>query len=246
VARPAPGDAGPPEFDYPGRDLEAMAFAPRYHAWIRDEFAPVLHGDVAEVGAGDGGFSHLLLALPLRSLTLYEPCAALQARQPPTLGRPDVTRKPTTLGADAPQSAFDAVLYVNVLEHIADDVRELALAHAALRPGGRLCVFVPALRWLTSAHDRRVGHQRRYGRAELRQKVEAAGFTIERLDWFDAPGVLGWALCMKLLGLTMQPATVALYDRAVVSWLRPLEQRWRPPVGKNLLLVARRSEAPAG
>lgn len=240
MTRAAPGADAPSEFDYPGRNLEAMAFAPRYHAWIRDEFAPVLHGDVAEIGAGDGGFSHLLLALPLRSLTLYEPCASLQARQPPLLARPDVTRRSCTLGADAPDAAFDAVLYVNVLEHIADDAHELALAHQALRPGGRLCLFVPALRWLTSAHDRRVGHQRRYGRAELRARVEAAGFRVERLDWFDAPGVLGWAVAMKLLGLPMRPATVALYDRAVVSWLRWLEQRWRPPLGKNLLLVARR------
>lgn len=45
---------------------------------------------------------------------------------------------------------------------------------------------------------------------------------------------------MKLLGLPMRPASVAFYDRAVVSWLRPLERRWRPPLGKNLLLVARR------
>lgn len=240
MARAAPGADSPSDFEYPGRDLEAMAFAPRYHAWIRDEFAPVLHGDVAEVGAGDGGFSHLLLALPLRSLTLYEPCAALQARQPPTLDRPGVTRRTRTLAADRPQAAFDALLYVNVLEHIADDAGELALAYAALRPGGRLCVFVPALRWLTSAHDRQVGHQRRYGRAELRSRVEAAGFSVVRLDWFDAPGVLGWALGMKLLGLPMRPAAVAFYDRAVVSWLRPLERRWRPPLGKNLLLVARR------
>jgi SAM-dependent methyltransferase len=240
VPRSAPAAAAASGFDYPGRDLEAMAFAPRYHAWIRDEFAPVLHGDVAEVGAGDGGFSRLLLALPLRSLTLYEPYAALQARQPAALARPGVTRRSTTLGAAAPQAAYDAVLYVNVLEHIAEDARELALAHAALRPGGRLCLFVPALRWLTSAHDRHVGHQRRYGRGELRRRVEGAGFQVERLDWFDAPGVLGWALGMKLLGLPMRPAAVALYDRAVVSWLRPLECRWRPPLGKNLLLVARR------
>lgn len=240
MARATSGAEPPSEHEYPGRDLEAMAFAPRYHAWIRDEFAPVLRGDVAEIGAGAGGFSHLLLALPLRSLTLYEPCAALQARQPPVLGRGDVARRTCTLAADQPQAAFDAVLYVNVLEHIADDARELALAHAALRPGGHLCVFVPALRWLTSEHDRRVGHQRRYGRAELRTRVEDAGFQIERLDWFDAPGVLGWAVAMKLLGLPMRPASVAFYDRAVVSWLRPLERRWRPPLGKNLLLVARR------
>lgn len=237
----APADAGAPRGVYAGRDLEAMAFAPRYHAWIRDAFAPWLQGDVAEVGAGCGGFSQLLLDLPLRSLTLFEPCAALAARQPAVLHRAHVVRHPTTLRQASPSAAFDALAYVNVLEHIADDEAELAAARTGLRPGGALCVFVPALPFLTAAHDRDVGHQRRYARTELRAKVERAGFAVRRLVWFDAPGALAWLVFMKWLRWPLRPASAALYDRGVVPWLRAVETRLPPPLGKNLLLVARRS-----
>lgn len=240
MPRSAPAAEGASGFDYPGRDLEAMAFAPRYHAWIRDEFAPFVRGDVAEVGAGTGVFSRELLRLPHRSLTLYEPCAALHGALAQALRGHDARLHATTLAAAGVHAAYDALLYVNVLEHILDDEAELAQARAALRPEGHLCLFVPALPWLYARHDRQVGHRRRYRRAELRDKLARAGLGVERLHWFDAPGVLAWALYARLLAQPMRPASSGLYDRLVVPWLRPLERRFRPPLGKNLLAVARR------
>lgn len=228
---------------YPGRDLDAMGSARRYHAWICDEFARDVRGDVAEVGAGDGEFSRLLLELAPRSLTMFEPSSAMFARQPDKLGGDTpVVRENSTFTARAAglRGAFDTMVYVNVLEHIEDDRGELALVHEALRPGGALCVFVPALSWLMSDHDRAIGHHRRYGRSELRDKVEGAGFRIERLHYFDSLGVASWWLCMRVLKLPLKPGSVELYDRAFVPALRALESRVRPPLGKNLLLVARR------
>ena len=219
-----------------------MGFAVRYHAWIRDEFAPAVRGDVAEVGAGDGAFSELLLQLQPRSLTLFEPCAAMHARQPErVVGDARVRRENIVFAERAGGEAeFDTVVYVNVLEHIEDDRGELRLMHRALRAGGRICVFVPALRWLMSDHDRAIGHLRRYERAELRDKVDEAGFAIERLHFFDSLGTLAWWLCMRVLKLPLRGGSVDLYDRAAVPLLRAFESRLRPPLGKNLLLVARK------
>lgn len=235
-----PDDDG---FGYEGRDLEAMAFARNYHAWIRDEFAAVVHGDVAEVGAGDGAFSELLLALAPRSLTLFEPSAAMLARQPPGLANhPSVHRVPSTLDAANRSGgpAFDCLLYVNVLEHVADDGRELAIAFDALRPGGHLCVFVPALPWLMSDFDRAIGHHRRYRRGELRDKLRRAGFELRRDCYVDGPGLLPWLLFVKLGRRHLAPSAVSIYDRRIVPWLRAIETRVRPPIGKNVLAVARR------
>jgi hypothetical protein len=46
---------------YFGKDLEAMSFANNYHRWILSEFLPYLGSSVAEVGAGTGSFSSLIL-----------------------------------------------------------------------------------------------------------------------------------------------------------------------------------------
>ena len=57
---------------------------------------------------------------------------------------------------------FDTVIYVSVLEHIADDLREFKLAKDVLTPGGKILIFVPALPFLYSPIDANTGHIRRY------------------------------------------------------------------------------------
>jgi hypothetical protein len=56
------------DFKYEGKDLEAMTFARNYHKWILDKFKSFLGKKVAEVGAGSGSFSELLLTLPIQEL----------------------------------------------------------------------------------------------------------------------------------------------------------------------------------
>ncbi|WP_419947528.1 methyltransferase domain-containing protein [Candidatus Palauibacter sp.] len=62
----------------------------------------------------------------------------------------------------------DSVVSVNVLEHVEDDEEELALMRSLLRPGGHLCLWVPALSALYAPYDRALGHHRRYQRRRTR------------------------------------------------------------------------------
>jgi len=229
---------------YEGSDLEAMVEAAAYHRWIRDEIAPYLGPRVAEIGAGRGTFSRLLLEVPaVRTLLAVEPAAAMHAHLRAALGAdPRVRALHGTLAdvADEVAGTLDAVLYVNVLEHVRDDAGELARARRALRPGGHLVVFVPALRWLYADFDASVGHHRRYHRAPLAALAGDAGLTVVRARYFDVAGVLPWLVAMRWLRLPLRAASVRLYDRAVVPVMRRVESVVAPPLGKNLLLVARR------
>jgi SAM-dependent methyltransferase len=236
VARPQPGG------EYAGRDLEAMDFAERYHRWILSEFRPFVRGEVAEVGAGSGAFSRMLLELPeVRRLAAVEPSGRMHALLEQRIaGDPRAEAHRAFFAEVAPRSALDAILYVNVLEHVEDDAGELAVAAAALRPGGHLCVFVPALRWLYSPFDAAIGHHRRYHRGELVEKVRAAGLSVVRCRYFDAAGILPWLVAFRLLRRTLGGGQVRLYDRLVVPLAAPLERLVAPPLGKNLLLVARK------
>lgn len=58
---------------YFGKDLEAMSSARNYRSWILAEFLRYLGSSVAEVGAGTGSLSTLILKAGIASLVAFEP-----------------------------------------------------------------------------------------------------------------------------------------------------------------------------
>lgn len=226
--------------EYFGKDLEAMSFAVNYHRWIVAEFAPYLGSCVAEVGAGVGSFSELLLQSGVDRLQAFEPSANMFPVLDERL-RHDLRARAINdvFRGRAGGEGFDTVVYVNVLEHIEDDVAELRLVREALRPDGHVLIFVPALPWLYSELDRSLGHFRRYTKGSLSAVVRQAGLSVVRLRYFDGVGILPWYVFFTLMKRGISGGDVALYDRWVVPVMRRVERLVAPPVGKNLLLVAK-------
>lgn len=228
--------------EYTGKDLEAMSFAVNYHKWIVDELAPFLGDTIVEVGAGMGDLSTILIQTGLKQLYAFEPSSnifpVLRAR---VKGHLQITAINECFSPDLLPEPIDSVLYINVLEHIEDDHSELLKAYQALRGGGCLLLFVPALRWLFSEADRSVGHFRRYHKKELIKRVEEAGFEIEKARYFDLAGIIPWYVNFVILKNSFSARSVALYDRVIVPPMRLFEKVFEPPVGKNLFLVARKT-----
>ena len=229
-------------FEYDGNDLEALSVLKNYQDWIFARVAPWLGGTAAELGAGIGSFS-AMLADRVESLDAIEPSAALHARLKQNAGALGNVRVLTHTAeswlAAAPPAHYDCVVMINVLEHIRDDAAVLDGIFAALRPGGRLIVFVPALQFLFSNIDRQVGHFRRYERAALKSVLTGAGFRIADLRFFDILGILPWLVMNTWLGKTeLNPGMVGLYDRIGVPATRAFESIVTPPIGKNLIAVA--------
>jgi SAM-dependent methyltransferase len=79
---------------------------------------------------------------------------------------------------------FEGICAFDVLEHIDDDETILENLHDALKPGGILCVTVPADLRLWSAMDIYAEHKRRYSRQELREKIEGNGFKVIKMSYF--------------------------------------------------------------
>jgi len=140
--------------------------------------------------------------------------------------------------ADLPaEPRFDTILYIDVLEHIADEAAELRSAEARLRAGGRVVALCPAWQFLFTPFDEAIGHYRRHSKASLRRSAGPA--LVERKAFYlDSVGMLA-SLANKLaLRQAMPtPAQVQLWDKWLVPASRlldPLVGRW---LGKSVVLV---------
>lgn len=206
--------------------------APRYLAWVAGRCEPYLGARVLDFGAGTGNLTRLLVREE-REVVAFEPFAEHAAILRERLG--DEVTVTETLDHDG----FDSAVCVNVLEHIEDDVGALADIHRVLRPGGPLLALVPAHPALYGANDRLSGHERRYTKPELREKLERAGFTVHELRHVNPVGALGWLMSGKVLRRgEITGGSLRLYDRAVPV-LRQLD-RLPLPIGLSLWAVARK------
>jgi len=227
---------------YPGTgNLEAMASAVRYNAFIRDlvrrPAPPRTPGElVVDFGAGIGTFSDIF---PARDLLCVEQDpghrSMLQARGLATARLEDVR-----------ETSVSFIYSINVMEHVADDVAILRALRDRLRPGGRLLVYVPAFRILWTDMDDLVGHVRRYRLGELVGKAEGAGLRVLRAEYADSAGFFA-TLLFKVLGRLrggggrLSPAAVALFDRVAFPVGRMLDRLLlRRLFGKNVVVVAAR------
>jgi SAM-dependent methyltransferase len=222
-------------------EFAALELARNYRGAVLREFTPYLRGDVLEVGAGIGHFSRELSALHgVTSVIAVEPSPArVRAWRARPIG---ATLIEGTVDAVDAELAFDALVSINVLEHIRADQLELAKYAARLsRRRGHLCLFVPARPELYAPIDRHFGHHRRYRKGDLRDKLEAAGFEVLRLHYFNWPGYFAWWLNFRVLErLTFRPASVELFDRVIFPWVHACERHVaRPPFGQSLLAISR-------
>jgi ubiquinone/menaquinone biosynthesis C-methylase UbiE len=77
-----------------------------------------------------------------------------------------------------PTNSLDAVVLLNVLEHIPDDTAALHQVYRILKPGGVAVIEVPAGPHLYDVYDKLLLHCRRYFLAQARDLARNAGFHI--------------------------------------------------------------------
>lgn len=166
----------------------------RWHWWFRGR-RRILESVLArELGAGSGRTIVSLGCGPAEGLAWLVPLAGAGGQVVGVDVEPGhaVPAAPgvTVVVAHAESAALragvgDAVLALDVIEHLADDARGLAEAGRLARRGGLVLVTVPALPSLWGAQDEASHHLRRYSKATLRAAFARAGLPAPRLTYFN-------------------------------------------------------------
>jgi SAM-dependent methyltransferase len=171
------------------RILDALAQTPRFNLWMADTIRGYVGANVLEIGAGIGNLTQYIS--PKRKSYVAsdvddEHLARLSVR---FQNRPNIRLRRCDLSEPedfrAIEGKADTAICINVLEHIKDDAVGLANIATALSPAGRAIILVPQDQSIYGTLDRVLGHYRRYSEAELRSKMERAGFAVERVLHFN-------------------------------------------------------------
>ena len=150
-----------------------------------------------------------------------------------------------------PDSSFDLVTALDVIEHLDDDVAGLREIRRVLSRDGRVLLFVPAFMFLWGVQDDVSNHRRRYTLSSLVKAVEDSGFSVEWASYanisFFSPVLLVRTI-MRWTGLraeTEYGINLPLLNRPF-SWVFAAERFFfnpgRLPFGVSSVCIARRVE----
>jgi len=146
--------------------------------------------------------------------------------------------------------AFDVTTALDVVEHLDDDIAGLKEMFRVTKSGGYSLIFVPAFMWLWGVQDDISHHRIRYTKSQIIERLEKAGYSIERAtyaNWtFFAPILAGRTL-MKLTGIKPESennvnvsALNGVFGRIFSSerfWLK----NFNFPFGVSIVVVAKKN-----
>lgn len=230
---------------YVGGELEVFQHAVNWKRYVASFFKPYVQGSVAEIGAGLGANVPYLFNEAVHRYLCIEPDEGLAASIENKIASGILSgncfiQKGILLPDTA--NAFDALLYIDVLEHIEDDATEVIKAATALRVGGYLCVLVPANPAHYSAFDKASGHLRRYTKTSL-INVVMPSLQIKQCHYLDCFGALASKANRYFLRQSLPSQNQVLFwDRILVPASRIVDKLTDYRFGKSLLLVAQKEQ----
>lgn len=220
--------------------LESMSQAVWYNRWTVRKFEKYLKGKILEVGCGIGNFTKIVskygevFAIDIDKNHIIAAHQQVKGNAKVELG--DIENGENFFNGQK----FDAVICLNVLEHIKDDRKSLRNMYSILKKEGVLILLVPAHDFLFGEIDKSIGHYRRYNKTKLLKLLKSGGFKIIKARLLNMFGALGWWFAGKLLKNTgVDKSKVKLFD-AFAPIILPIEDVIEPPFGTSVLVIARK------
>ena len=173
--------------NYPETATERFDKANFHIRYCLSKIKKFIKGDILEVGAGCGSFTRNYYEPSFKSITLTD----TDEKNISTLKDIFQNKKNIEVlnkSVSEIEKKFNTILYLHVLEHIEEDVKEIEEATKKLAEGGYLIIMAPAHQKIYCNLDKAVGHFRRYEKDFFYKKFKF--LTLINFKFLDSMGYL--------------------------------------------------------
>jgi SAM-dependent methyltransferase len=204
----------------------------------------IIH-DILDVGCGPG--------LMLKTLGQYGRVYGLDESElavnfSNSLGCATVAVGSLTIKNPFDQKKFDLITALDVIEHIDDDLSALVSIKSMLSKEGFAVITVPAYQFLWSPFDDINHHRRRYTLEMLENKLNSAGFMIQKISYYNF-FLFPLALLSKLFNRILNRSGVDDLELppAIINWAlgkifqleKNILKKARFPYGVSLIAIVK-------
>jgi len=235
------------KYFYNGKELELFSQAKNWKHYFSGFIIPYLKGNVLEAGPGMGSTTpYLNVSKSITSWLLLEPdgqfCDTLKKAIADKKLPGNCSVQQGDIFSLNKKDFFDAVIYIDVLEHIEEDSTEVNKAIALLKPHGYLIILSPAFQSLYSSFDKAIGHFRRYDKKSLKAVANDQVTTIKTIYLDSCSCLLSWG--NKLMMKQSYPTSrqIKIWDKVFVPLSRMTDRLVSYNFGKSILGVWKKNE----
>ena len=173
--------------NYPGWELKFFDNSKNFRLYQLQLIQKYLSGHIAEVGPGNGGNLYYYINKPDK-IDLFEPSKKHYLNLKKNFKKKKkITFYNKIFGG---KKKYNTILYLDVIEHIKEDKKEIFKAFKLLKKGGKLIINVPAFSHLYSKFDKDVGHFRRYSKTDFKKILSRISYSEANFIYYDSIGYL--------------------------------------------------------
>lgn len=224
--------------DYPGKELEIFDKAVFWRKYIYFLVRKYLKNGLLEVGAGIGSFTKNYKN-NFTNISLTE----LDKKNIKKLKKRFKNSKIKILSKFTSEigKKFNTILYMNVLEHIKNDKKEINISLSKLNKKGYLIILVPAHNELYTKFDKEIGHFRRY-KINFFKKLKLKNSKIIKLQYLDCLGYFLYYLNKMFYKDEVYPSEskIFIWDKFFTPLTFFLDKFLNYKFGKNILCIIKK------
>jgi len=224
--------------DYPGKELEIFDKAVFWRKYIYFLVRKYLKNGLLEVGAGIGSFTKNYKN-NFTNISLTE----LDKKNIKRLKKRFKNSKIKILSKFTSEigKKFNTILYMNVLEHIKNDKKEINISLSKLNKKGYLVILVPAHNELYTKFDKEIGHFRRY-KINFFKKLKLKNSKIIKLQYLDCLGYFLYYLNKMFYKDEVYPSEskIFIWDKFFTPLTFFLDKFLNYKFGKNILCIIKK------